>query len=117
MSELFFETPWWLPTAIVAVGAVLFYTANKRREARLRTVGLGVVCLGVLIAVVSYLVDTPKERAVKGSKHLVQAVASRDWQTMQSLLHPKASLSIANVSSTLYNDRDQIVARAKEGVD
>ena len=36
---------------------------------------------------------------------------------MRNLLHPRASVSIANVGSTLYNDRDQIVARAQEGVD
>ena len=117
MNDLLFETPWWLPTTIVAVGAVLFYTANKRREVKLRTIGLAVVCAGVLVALVSYFVDTPKERALKGSKQLVQSVADRDWATMQSLLHPKASVSIANVSSTLYNDREQIVARAKEGVE
>jgi hypothetical protein len=117
MSDLLFETPWWLPTTIAAVGAVLFYTANKRREAKLRTIGLGVLCLGVLVALVSYFVDTPKERAVNGSRRLVQSVADRDWTTMQSLLHPKASVSIANVPSTLYNDREQIVARAREGVE
>src|SRR5829696_8011445 len=116
-TDLLFETPWWLPTVIAAVGAVLFYTANKRREVKLRTIGLGVIALGVLVALVSYFVDTPKERAVDGSKRLVQSVANRDWATMQSLLHPKASVSIANLPATLYNDRDQIVARAKDGAE
>jgi hypothetical protein len=115
-NELLFETPWWLPTAIVAVGAVLFYTANRRQEVKLRTVGLAVVALGVAVALVSYFVDTPKERAVNGSRRLVQAFADKDWPAMTSILHPKASLSIANLS-TLYNDRDQIVAKAREASD
>src|SRR5256885_7409777 len=117
MNDLLFETPWWLPTTIIAVGAILFYTANRRREVKLRTVGLGIVALGVVVALVSYFVDTPRERAIKGSRQLVQSVADRDWATVQSLLHPKASVAIANVPSTLYNDREQIVARAKEGAE
>ena len=115
-NELLFETPWWLPTAIVAVGAVLFYTANRRQEVRRRTAGLAVVALGVAVALVSYFVDTPKERAVGGSRRLVQAFTDKDWPAMTSILHPKASLSIANLS-TLYNDRDQIVAKAREASD
>jgi hypothetical protein len=63
---------------------------------------------------VSYFVDTDLERAVRQSKQLVKAFEAQDWQTMHSLLHPKASLGILNLPMTLYNDREQIVAKAKE---
>jgi hypothetical protein len=116
-TVLLFETPWWLPTAIILVGTVLFYTANKRREMKLRTAGLAVAALGILLAVVSYFVDTDRERAVKQTRQLVASVEKKDWATMRNLLHPRASVSIANVPLTLYNDRDQIVACAQEGVD
>ena len=117
LNTLLFDTPWWLPTAIVAAGAVLFVTANKRQERRLRTVGMGVVLLGVALVGVSYFVDTDLERAVKRSKQLVESFEQKDWQTMHSLLHPKASLGILNFPVTLYNDREQIVAKAKEASD
>ena len=114
VKTLLFDTPWWLPTAIVTVGAVVFYSANKRQEGRLRTVGIGVVLLGVVLAAVSYFVDTDLEKAVKRTKQLVGAFEKKEWETMRSLLHPKASLGILNFPATLYNDRDTIVAKAKE---
>jgi HAMP domain-containing protein len=114
VKTLLFDTPWWLPTAVVAVGAVLFYTANKRQEGRLRTIGIGVALLGVVLAAVSYFVDTDLEKAVKRTKQLVSAFEKKEWETMRSLLHPKASLGILNFQATLYNDRDTIVAKAAE---
>ena len=116
-TRLLFDTPWWLPTVIIAVGAVIFYTANKRQEAKLRNAGLAVAALGVLLALVSYFVDTDSERAVKRTKQLVASFEKKDWATMRSLLHPRVSLGIANVPVTLYSDRDQIVARAQDASD
>jgi hypothetical protein len=116
-TRLLFETPWWLPTVIVAVGGVVFYTANQRGEKRLRTAGLAIAGLGVGLALLSYFVDTDRERAVKHTRQLVASFENKDWATMRSLLHPKASVGIANVPATLYNDREQIVARAQDAAD
>jgi len=116
-TRLLFDTPWWLPTAIILVGTVIFYTANNRRETKLRNIGLAVAGLGVVLAAVSYFVDTDQERAVNRTKQLVKSFEKRDWATMRSLLHPRVTLGIANVPMTLYNDRDQIVARAMEAAD
>lgn len=115
-TDYLFHTPWWLPTAIVAVGAVVFYTANNRREVRLRTAGLAVACLGLLLAVVSYLVDTDLEKAEKHSKQIVRTVEQRDWPTLRSLLDPNTSVGIANFL-TLYRGADAIVTKAKEGTE
>src|SRR5256885_16938808 len=57
-TVLLFETPWWLPTAIIFVGTVLFYTATKRREMKLRTAGLAVAALGILVAGVGFFGGT-----------------------------------------------------------
>ena len=116
-TRLLFETPWWLPTVVVVIGAVVFYTANKRGEARLRRAGVIIAALGVGLALVSYFVDTDRERAVKRTRQLVTSFEDKDWATMRSLLHPKASVGIANVPITLYNDREQIVARAQDAAD
>lgn len=116
-TTLLFQSPWWLPTVIILVGTVIFYTANKRREMKLRTAGLAVVALGLGLALVSYFVDTDQERAVKRTRQLVASFENKDWSTMRSLLHPRASLGIANVPLSLYTDRDQIVARAQDAAD
>ena len=113
-THLLFETPWWLPTVVIGVGAVIAYTANKRREMKLRTAGLVVIALGVGLALVSHFVDTDQERAVKRTKQIVTSFEKKDWATMRDLMHPRVSLSIANVPLTLYSDRDQIVARAQD---
>jgi len=116
-SHLLFETPWWLPTVIVAVGAVIFYTANNRGERKLRNIGLAVAAAGIALALVSYFVDTDQERAVKQTKELVAAFEHKDWTKLRSLLHPRVTLAIANVPMTLYSDRDQLIARAKDASD
>jgi hypothetical protein len=116
-THLLFETPWWLPTVVVLVGTVLFSTANKRGERKLRNIGLAVAALGIGLALLSYFVDTDQERAVKRTKELVAAFEKRDWVTLRSLLHPRVTLGIANVPVTLYSDRDQIVARAQDAAE
>lgn len=116
-STLLFETPWWLPTVIVLVGTVFFYTGNKRGEKKLRGGGLVVAALGIALAVLSYSVDTDRERAVRRTRLLVDSFEKKEWETVRTLLHPRASMSVANVPVTLYNDRDQIVARARDASD
>jgi hypothetical protein len=110
------HTPWWLPTLIIAVGAVVFYVANNRQEVRTRTVGLGIVCLGVLLACVSYFVDTDLEKAEANTRQLIRAVNDKDWTKARSLLDRATTVSIANVT-TLYRGGDQIVAKAQEATD
>ena len=69
LTDYLFHTPWWLPASIAVTGAVLFYVANNRQEVKLRTAGLVVVCVAVLLALVSYFVDTDLEKAVDLSIH------------------------------------------------
>ena len=54
MTDLLFDTPWWLPPSIAGAGVVLFVTGNKRVEQKIRLAGLAVICLAVLLAAVSY---------------------------------------------------------------
>jgi hypothetical protein len=116
VSELLFQTPWWLPTLFAGVGLVLFISGNNRQERRIRNIGLACVGLGILVAVVSWLVDTDVEKVEKGSRRLVAAVEKSDWNTMRSLLDPKASVTVLN-SIGVYNNRDDIIAGAQRAVD
>lgn len=116
LTDYLFNTPWWLPTLIVAVGAVVFYVANNRQETRTRTVGLAIACLGLLLAAVSYLVDTDLEKAEAHTRQLIDAVENKDWPAVRSLLDNNTSVSVAN-AMTLYTGGDRIAAKAQEASD
>ena len=116
LTDYLFNTPWWLPTLIVAVGAVVFYVANNRQETRTRTVGLAIACLGILLAAVSYLVDTDLEKAETHTRRLVEAVEKKDWPTVRSLLDNNTSVSVAN-AMTLYTGGERITTKAQEASD
>lgn len=92
MTDLLFDTPWWLPTAIAVVGVGLFVSGNKRRHAGMRAAGGAVALLAVLLVAASYFVDTDVEKAVKRTAALVDAVDRQDWQAFESLLDEQSSL-------------------------
>jgi hypothetical protein len=115
-TDYLFHTPWWLPTLVIVVGAVVFYVANNRQEVRTRTVGLSIVCLGILIGTVSYFVDTDLEKAETNTRQLIRAVNDKDWNKARTLLDKDTTVSIANVA-TLYRGGEQIVAKAQEATD
>lgn len=93
IQELIFDTPWWLLGALGLVGIALLVSGNARLEKRLKYAGLAVLGLGALLAAVSYLVDTEREKVQKQTVRLVRSAEQRDRQTMASLLHPAISLS------------------------
>lgn len=116
LTDYLFDTPWWLPALFVAVGAVVFYVANNRQEARTRAAGLSVACLGIVLAAVSYFVDTDLEEAEANTRRLIDAVEKKDWPTVRGLLDNNTSVSIAN-AMTLYTGGDRIAAKAQEATE
>jgi len=116
MTNLLFDTPWWLPTSLLVLGIVLFITGNNRQEFRVRTIGLIVAVLAILLAVVSFCVDTDREKAEKGTRTLVKSVEARDWTTMQNLLASRASVGIQG-AGTKYSKREEVIDGAKMAVD
>jgi hypothetical protein len=89
MYDLLFSTPWWLPTLFCGLGIGLFVIANNRQETRLRNVSVGIFLFGIAIALVSYLVETPKEKVERHTRELIASVVSQDWPKIQSLLDPQ----------------------------
>jgi hypothetical protein len=116
LTNLFFNTPWWLPTLLIGAGVVLFWNGNRRQEGRLRNVGLGLIAVAVALCAVSYLVDTDLEKCVKRSKALVYDVEKQDWAGMQAILDPHCTVSVLN-SEQIYTSRDAIIGGAKAAVD
>ena len=116
MADLLFDTPWWLPTLLAGVGIVLFFNGNRRQEAQVRNIGLALVAAAAVLLTVSYLVDTPLEKAVKETKRLVRAIEAQDWNTLRSILDPNTSVSVMGAYQ-VYGTRDQIVDGAKRAYD
>lgn len=92
MTELLFDAPWWLLLAIVGTGAYVAYDGNRKQEKQLFHAGLAILLLGILLAAVSYVVDTDRETAIKRTRGLVAAVNARDWNGFRALLDPQTSI-------------------------
>jgi hypothetical protein len=115
MTDLLFATPWWLPTAIIVAGIVVFISGNKRQKIGMRNTGAGLLLLAVALMAVSYLVETDREKVTRQTRELVKAVETRDWPKMQSMLD--ARVSLATVMGPIYANRDLVVQGAKDSVE
>lgn len=116
MTELLFDTPWWLPVAFAGLGIYLFWIGNRRQESRVRRAGIGAIVAAVALLAISYFVDTHLETAVKRSKQMVHAVEQRDWPTLNTILAPGASLSVFEFVE-LYGNRKELIDAATDAVD
>lgn len=92
MLDILFDTPWWLPTVLIGAGAVVAYTGMQRLEKKVIRGGTAILLLGVLVAMVSYVVDTDTEKAVGRTSRLVSSAGARDWQAFEGLLDPQTTV-------------------------
>src|SRR5436189_167111 len=85
----------------------------KRRQVpqvrRVRTAGLAAIALAVLLALLSYFIDTDKEKVAKRTRELITAVEKRDRPTLDRLLHPRASM--------LWLTKPEIIEKACSAAD
>jgi hypothetical protein len=93
MNDLLFDTPWWLPAVLAVVGLTLFWTGNRRQKSRPRNAGLAVLGLMVALILVSWLVDTQKEKCVKLAHQIVQAAAQHDAAALKPLLNAQTTVN------------------------
>lgn len=115
MTDLLFATPWWLLGAIVIIGITLFVSGNRRQHAGVRLAGVLVVLLAVALLLLSYFVETDKEKASHDTREVVAAVQDADWSKLKSLLDPHASL--VTVLGTVYKNRDDLIQGAQAAAD
>jgi hypothetical protein len=92
MSDYLFDTPYWLLGVLGVAAIALLVSANSRQDKRLRSAGLAVLGVAVMLALLSFFVDTDKEKVEKRTRQLVAAVEKKDRATVDRLLHPKARL-------------------------
>lgn len=102
VNQIFFETPWWLLILIAIVAVALLVSGNNRQKNRLKVAGFVILSLGIILAAISFLVDTPREKALKGTREFVRAVVDRDPPKIRSLLHPSATLLGWNKEDIVY---------------
>lgn len=114
VSDLLFDTPWWLPTIIIAVGLFAFLSGNKRTILKLRNAGLIVVGVGLLLVAVSYVVDTDKEKVVKRSRELVKDVEGREWDAAGKLMAPDIRFTGAGRD---YKTSEELITGARAATD
>jgi hypothetical protein len=110
MNDLLFDTPLWLLGFLVIVGAALFWSGNNRQDKTLKRLGLAVLLAGLVLGVLSYFIDTDKERAVRQTRQIVAAIERKDWDGFSKLLDARTHVLI-------YNNRDDIVQGAKVTAD
>jgi hypothetical protein len=113
MTDLLFDQPWWLPTSIIIVGIALFISGNRRQLTRLRNAGAIIVLIAVAFSLISFFVETDKEKCVRQTHELVDSVVSADWKKAESLMDPKVTLGL--VSVTVYTDRAALIKGAQDG--
>src|SRR5271155_213070 len=113
MTDLLFDQPWWLPTSIIILGIALFISGNRRQLIRLRNAGAALVIAAVVLMLISFFVETDKEKCLRQTHELVDSVVAADWKKFSSLLDSRVSLGL--VSTTIYADQSQLLQGAQEG--
>lgn len=89
-----FERPFVVGPALLGLGGAIFLALNRRNQAtRGLAIGGGLALLGVVLVVVGVLVETPRERLVRQSRALVDAVVAGDAGAVDALLADDLVLS------------------------
>jgi hypothetical protein len=96
MANLLAGIPWWLSAALLLAGMVMLVHANRHNSGKLRSIGLVVTSLAVLMGVLPFLIDTDAEKAERRTRQLVDSADKKDWTRMQSLLDADTHISLGN---------------------
>ena len=115
MRDLLFSVPWYLPTLLAIVGLAVFVSGNRRQNPRVRTTGFALIGVAILWAVVSYLVETPKEICERQTRQYVRSVVDRDWTTFNKLMEP--DVRFTDGSNWQINGRQTWADDIKSGAD
>ncbi|HET6252113.1 MAG TPA: hypothetical protein VFE47_30790 [Tepidisphaeraceae bacterium] len=116
MNDLLFAVPWWIPTLLALVGVALFYNGNKTQVAKIRNAGIGLIALAIVWSLVSYFVDTDKEKVEKATRQFVQAAvdgtATGDWAKFKAKLTPAVVFKLGSGKSS---GDEKVTAAARTG--
>jgi hypothetical protein len=116
MTDLLFDVPWWVPTVLIVVGVALTVSGNRRQIERTRNMGFALIGLAMAWSIMSYLVDTPKEKCQRQTRQFVQSVVDRDWSRFRSLLAPDVEFQFKG-SGWQIEGRDTLEEDVKKDVE
>ena len=85
-----FEAPIWLALTLSVVGLCVLVMGLRGASPPMRRFGLAIAAVGILVGGVRRFVDTPRERAVKATRNLVDSFGRRDWPAFEALLAEEA---------------------------
>jgi hypothetical protein len=115
MRDLLFSVPWYLPTLLAIVGLAVFVRGNRRQNPHVRTAGSALIGLAILWAIVSYLVETPKEICQHQTRQYVRSIVDRDWTTFDKLMEP--GVRFTDGSNWQISGREAWASDVKSGAD
>ena len=116
MYDLLFSVPWWIPTLLTVVGLALLVSGNRRQASGLQRAGGALIVLAIAWAVVSFLVETPKETCQKQTRQFIQSLVDRDWKTFYNLLAGDADFRAPTISWQITG-RDALSAAVKADIE
>jgi hypothetical protein len=95
VAQLIANIPWWLLAGCILAGIVLLVHGNRANKNGLRSAGVLIVSLTLLLVAAHYLIDTPAEKATRMTRQIVDSVDKADWTRLRGLLDPKTEADFA----------------------
>jgi hypothetical protein len=99
MAQFFAHIPWWLTAILLLAGVILIVHGNTHTKPRLRSTGLTIVCIAVLLGVAWLLIDTDAEKCEHRTADLVSAADAQDWAKLQSLLDKNTQIDFSGAGN------------------
>lgn len=110
MPEWLANPPWYIPVVLGLAACALLYQGNNLLNKKLKWTGLGLAVVAVLILLVSSALESGRERVIRHTRELADAVERRDWPSFRALLDPK-------VSFVWYKGADELTRGAEKSAD
>jgi hypothetical protein len=86
LSNFLGNFPWLIIIAVFLIGICTLVWGNLNAKAGVRTAGVLMTSLAVLLVAVRYMVDTDAERCELRTRNLVKSVDQKNWARMKTLL-------------------------------
>jgi|GEM_PF-3825900 len=96
ISEILANFPWTLIFLFILVGAGLIWYGNRHTKLGIRSGGLTIVSIALLLGACHFLIDTDAERAERRTRQIVDYADKQDWTHLQSLLDADTSVTLGH---------------------
>src|SRR5947209_17332225 len=84
--DLILNAPTWLLVMLALVAVAVLVSGLRRGQSNVRTAGLILIGLAVLLLALRLVVPTDEKRVEKSARELLNAIGKQDWETTGQLL-------------------------------